>query len=82
MEIFRIEPEIGAILGLLYTVFGIVVIIGGIKAQNATSFAWAMTAAITAMIPCISGCCLVGFPIGIWALVTLTDPTVRRAFPS
>ena len=32
------------------------------------------------MVPCISPCCLVGLPIGIWALVVLNKPEVKGSF--
>jgi hypothetical protein len=31
-------------------------------------------------VPCISPCCLVGLPIGIWALVVLNKPEVKSSF--
>ena len=40
----------------------------------------AMTAAILAMIPCFSPCCLLGLPFGIWALVVLSKPEVQSQF--
>jgi hypothetical protein len=39
-----------------------------------------MTASILALAPCISPCCLVGLPIGIWALVVLSKPEVKSSF--
>ena len=36
-------------------------------------------AAIIAMIPC-HGCCILGLPFGIWALVVLSAPEVKAAF--
>jgi hypothetical protein len=39
-----------------------------------------MTASVIAMIPCISPCCIVGLPIGIWAMVVLSKPEVKSAF--
>jgi hypothetical protein len=39
-----------------------------------------MAASIIAMIPCVSPCCLLGLPIGIWALVVLMKPEVKSAF--
>jgi hypothetical protein len=39
-----------------------------------------MTAAILAMIPCLSSCCIVGLPLGIWALVVLSKPEVKSEF--
>ncbi len=44
------------------------------------SYGFAMTASIIAMIPCISPCCLLGLPFGIWALVVLSKPEVKSAF--
>ena len=38
-----------------------------------------MAGAIVAMLPC-SGCCLLGLPIGIWAIIVLIDSDVKRAF--
>ena len=40
----------------------------------------AMAGAIVAMIPCISPCCLLGIPIGIWAILVLIDDEVKQAF--
>ena len=39
-----------------------------------------MTASILAVVPCVSPCCLVGLPIGIWALVVLSKPEVKSQF--
>jgi hypothetical protein len=44
------------------------------------SYGLAMAASIIAMIPCVSPCCLLGLPIGIWALVVLMKPEVKSAF--
>ena len=41
-----------------------------------------MTATILAMIPCISPCCLLGLPVGIWSLVVLLDENVKASFRS
>jgi hypothetical protein len=38
-----------------------------------------MAGAIAAIIPC-SGCCILGLPIGIWAIVVLIDADIKRAF--
>ena len=50
------------------------------KMKKLESYGWAMTASILALAPCISPCCLVGLPIGIWALVVLAKPEVKSAF--
>lgn len=63
-------------------VVGIVVILGAIKMKNLENYAFAMAAAILAMVPCMSPCCLLGLPFGIWALVVLSDAGVKAAFRS
>lgn len=68
---------ISAILGL--AVSGIV-LFGALKMKKCESYGWAMTASILAIIPCSCPTCLIGLPIGIWALVVLSKPEVKAAF--
>jgi len=63
-------------LGILLSVL---VLLGGIKMKNLESYGLAMTASIVAMLPC-SCSCLIGLPVGIWALVILSKPEVKNAF--
>jgi hypothetical protein len=56
-----------------------VVLTGAIRMRQLKNYPLAVTAAILAMLPC-NGCCIVGLPIGIWALVVLCDRSVRAAF--
>ena len=44
------------------------------------SYEFAMVAAILAMIPCLTPCCLLGLPFGIWAVVVLRKPGVKEYF--
>lgn len=44
------------------------------------SFAWVVTTALLACVPCLSPFYVVGIPIGIWALVVLRRPGVNAAF--
>jgi len=39
-----------------------------------------MTAAILAMIPCLSPCIVLGFPFGLWALLVLMQEDVKSTF--
>jgi hypothetical protein len=57
-----------------------VILLGGIKMKKLENYGLAMAASIVAMIPCISPCCIIGLPIGIWALVVLSKPEVKNAF--
>jgi hypothetical protein len=40
----------------------------------------ALAASILVMIPCVSPCCVLGLPIGIWSAIVLNRPDVRAAF--
>src|SRR5262245_22337658 len=60
--------------------FGVVILLGGIKLLNLSGTALPVISSILAMIPCTSGCCcLLGLPAGIWALVALSRPEVKAA---
>lgn len=66
-----------AILGLLAAA---VIIYGALKMKDLQSHPLAVAAAVVAMVPCVSPCCLLGLPVGIWALVVLLRPEVKAAF--
>lgn len=85
-----LDPEIGNILqaasgmvgvgsALLGFALSALVWYGALQLKKGRSYGWAMTAAILALVPCTSPCCLVGVPIGIWALVVLMRPEVKSA---
>lgn len=72
---------VGGLIGAAVAIImGVVVIMGAMKMKNLESYGFAMASSIIAMIPCISPCCILGLPIGIWALVTLNDAGVKSAF--
>jgi hypothetical protein len=64
-------------VGILVSAF---IIYAALKMKELNQWGLAMAASILAMIPCISPCCIIGLPIGIWCLVVLTKPEVRAAF--
>ena len=66
-----------AFVGILVAAF---IIYASIKMKELNQWGLAMAASILAMIPCISPCCIIGLPIGIWCLVVLTKPEVKAAF--
>lgn len=70
----------GAMIRIIPLVIGILVLLGALKMRQLRSHGLAMTAAILAMIPCLSPCCLLGLPFGIWALVVLSKPEVQSQF--
>jgi hypothetical protein len=68
---------VGAIVGVACDLF---IIFGAMKMQKLQSYGLAMAAAIVAIVPCFSPCCIVGIPFGIWALIVLLKPEVKVAF--
>jgi hypothetical protein len=55
------------------------VIFGALKMRNLQSHGLALGAAIVSILPC-SGCCCLGMPVGIWALIMLLKPEVKSQF--
>lgn len=64
-------------MGLLVAIF---IIYAALKMKELKQWNLAVVASILAMIPCISPCCIIGLPIGIWSLVVLMRPDVKAAF--
>jgi hypothetical protein len=58
----------------------LVTVIGGVKMRGLTGSGLTKTGAILSMVPCISGCCILGLPIGIWVLITLGKPEVKAGY--
>jgi hypothetical protein len=56
------------------------IIFGGIQMLSVRRYPLAVVAAILALIPFSSVCCLAGIPIGIWALLVLRNPEVKAVF--
>jgi len=71
---------VGIILGFLGILVGVLILVGAMKMKSLQNYGLAMIVTILAMIPCISPCCILGLPIGIWALIVLLDPNVKAAF--
>ena len=83
-QMFKMISTMSGPLGVVQSIVGIglavVILLGALKLKNLQSYGFAMTAAIIALVPCISPCCLVGLPVGIWALVVMNDASVKAAF--
>lgn len=72
----------GLVFGAIGLAVGGLIFYGAMQMRNLQSYGLSMAASILAMIPCISPCCLLGLPIGIWCLVVLNDAQVKRGFLS
>lgn len=76
---FMMGP-MGIVTNLLTIAIGVLILFGGIKMRKLENYGLAMTAAILSIIPCTTSCCLVGIPIGVWAMVVLFKPEVKSSF--
>lgn len=66
-----------AVVGLLVAGF---ILYASLEMKKLSQWGLAMGASVVAMLPCISPCCLIGLPVGIWSLVVLTKPEIKAAF--
>lgn len=70
----------GLFFDLISLAGSVVVILGGMRMLNLRSYGLCMAASIVAILPCVSPCCCLGIPAGIWALIVLAKPEVKAAF--
>lgn len=66
------------LLGGLTLVFGLTTLIAGVKMRKLQAYPLALAGSITTLLA--PGLHLLGVPLGIWSLVVLNNPTVRKAF--
>lgn len=67
----------GSVIGLAAAAF---LWMGAGKMERLQGYNMALATAIVAMVPCVSPCCCLGVPIGIWAVIVLSRPEVKSAF--
>jgi hypothetical protein len=61
-------------------VVAVVIYLAALRMQRLESWGLAFAGAILAMLPCVSPCCVLTLPFGIWALVVLLNDEVKRHF--
>lgn len=76
----------GVIAGLIVDCVGFVlqavVILGAYHMLTLKNRALAFSAGVISCIPCLTACCVLGIPFGIWALVIINDSAVKQHFES
>lgn len=70
----------GAVLDILNLIAQVFVVKGSIAMIKGRGLKSARTASILSMIPCISGCCILNIPFGIWAFWLLDKPEIANYF--
>lgn len=53
-----------------------------LRMRRLESYPLAFTACAISLVPCLSPCCILGVPFGIWGLIVMHDGGVRPHFPS
>ncbi len=73
---------IGVAIDVLWLGLSVLIAFGGLRMLKLENYGWCIAASIIALVPCLSPCCCLGLPAGIWALVVLSKPEVKAAFES
>jgi hypothetical protein len=71
---------VGILTDIIGGIVGVIILRGAGSMRRLENHSTAMTASVCAMIPCVSPCCLLGLPFGIWALIVLNKPEVKSQF--
>jgi len=72
---------ISLVISLLALAISALVLWSGLQMRQLKGRGLAIAGAILGMIPCFTGCCcVIGLPVGIWALVVLMNAEVKAAF--
>jgi len=79
MSILHNRP-IGIVSDLFGLAMSVLILMGALKMKSLRSYEFSITAAILSMVPCVTPCCFIGLPFGIWALIILRTPEVKSHF--
>lgn len=77
---FLFSGVIGIVFAAIGLLVGAFIVYGGLQMRNLQGHTLSIVTAVVAMLPCVSPCCCLGLPVGIWALVVLLKPEVKDAF--
>lgn len=69
-----------AIIQSIFLIVNIVIILGGIRMVRFQGWGVSFAAGVLAIVNFGTCCCVIGAPIGIWALIVLNLPDVKQAF--
>jgi hypothetical protein len=74
-------PGIGVLLaiGVVKLALDLLTVYAGWQMRQVRNWNLCLAGSIAAMLPC-SVCCILGLPMGIWALIVLIDNDVKQAF--
>ena len=76
----KMQGPVAIITSILGIGISAVIIFAAQKMRALQSYALVVTGAVLAIVPCISPCCCIGIPVGVWVLVVLFKPEVKAMF--
>jgi hypothetical protein len=81
----ELELTLGLMFGLLGLPYALVLVLGGRALRELSSHSWALTASVLAvgsflLLYVLCACAFVPIVFGVWGLIVVNNPTVRRAF--
>lgn len=74
-------PGVGIMVGaaIIKLALDALTIFAGYQMRQLRNWTLSMVGSVLALLPC-SICCIIGLPMGIWAIVVLIDGDVKRSF--
>lgn len=63
-----------------FALLNLIAAFGAIKMRSMGSYGWGLAASIISLIPCTTGCCCTGLPLGLWGLIVLMNEDVKAGF--
>ena len=82
LDVSSFPTSRGLVFDALHLLIAVLTAAGGYMMMQGRSWGLALTAAILTMVPCLGPCCGLFLPVGIWAVIVLMKPEVKRAFQS
>lgn len=80
VEAYKIGYQIGMFLIAIPILGNVLTVATSIQMIRFKTWNWALTGAIASTVPCSCWCSLLGVPLGIWAIVVLSRPDVKKHF--
>ena len=71
---------LGMVIRVAFLILQGVITLAGYHMGRLRNYGLAISGSVLAIVPCVSPCCIVGIPFGIWALVVLLKPGVKASF--
>jgi predicted Zn finger-like uncharacterized protein len=73
------EPQ-AIVMGIVGVVYCAIIIFACVQMMGLRMWGFALAGTIMSMINLCNGCCCLGLPFGVWALIILLDQEVKGAF--